>query len=230
MKILVADDHALIREGLRHILDGLDEEVVFLEAADCPTTLRLAEQHRDEIDLILLDLFMPGMSGFSALHELRQRYPAIPVVVLSGHDDRSDVLRALDAGAMGYIPKSSGSEVMVNALRLVFAGGVYIPPQVLAHEPAGTAPGAEIWQPAVKENAADYGPSPADLGLTHRQAQVLARIVQGKPNKIICRELGLTEGTVKIHVTAILKTLNVSSRTQAVIAVSRLGLRLNHFA
>jgi DNA-binding NarL/FixJ family response regulator len=131
------------------------------------------------------------------------------VVVLSASEQPDIVMRALDAGAMGFIPKTSSNEVLLGTLRLVLSGGVYLPAEVLRRSP-------------IQASAASY----RDLGLTQRQAQVLALVVQGKPNKIICRELALAEGTVKIHVTAILKALDVTNRTQAVIAVGKLGLKL----
>jgi DNA-binding NarL/FixJ family response regulator len=131
------------------------------------------------------------------------------VVVLSASEQPDTVMRALDAGAMGFIPKTSSNQVLLGALRLVLSGGVYLPAEVLRRSP-------------IQASAASY----RDLGLTQRQAQVLALMVQGKPNKIICRELALAEGTVKIHVTAILKALDVTNRTQAVIAVGKLGLKL----
>jgi len=128
------------------------------------------------------------------------------------------VVRAIDAGAMGFIPKTSPSQVLVQALRLVLAGGVYLPREALRKDSMSTAPQVPQDPGALR--------SPREVGLTDRQAQVLALMVQGKPNKLICRELNLAESTVKIHITAILKALNVSNRTQAVIAVSRLGLKL----
>ena len=209
MKILVVDDHPLIREALRLVLKGLDAAMHLLEAANRDSALAIASEHPD-LSLILLDLTLPGANGFDLLRELREQYPAVPVVVLSASDQADVVTSALDAGAMGFIPKTSSSEVLVGALRLVLSGGVYLPPEVL-RRPAAPA-----------QTAANY----RDLGLTERQAQVLALLIQGKPNKLICRELNLAEGTVKIHITAILKALKVSNRTQAVIAVSRLGLKL----
>lgn len=224
MKILVVDDHTLIREGLRLVLKELDDEVVVLEAQNCQETLRLAEDNPD-LDLVLLDLHLPGVHGFDALAEVRERHPAIPVVVLSATDTRDTVIGALDRGAMGFIPKSSSTRVILGALRLVLSGGVYLPTAVLMHAdhsiPGATSPPQDASRPSVS--------SPAELGLTERQAEVLALMVQGKPNKLICRELGLAEGTVKLHVTAILRALNVCSRTQAVIVVGRLGLKLDNF-
>ena len=215
LKILVVDDHALIRHAMQGLLRELDADIEVLEAGNCADALATADQHPD-LGLILLDIKLPGMSGLDALVIFRDRHPAIPVVVLSASQSRDDVMRAIDAGAMGFIPKSQPSRVVINALRLVLAGGVYLPVEILA---ASAASGAKAAAPGASC-------TPASLGLTERQAEVLSLLIQGKPNKIICRELGLAEGTVKIHVTAILKALGVANRTQAVIAVSRLGLRL----
>ena len=216
MKILVVDDHGLIREAMQLVLKQLDADIEVLEAGNCTDALALADQHPD-LGLILLDIQLPGMSGLDALGDFRERHPAIPVVVLSGSENRDDVMRAIDGGAMGFIPKSQPSRVMINALRLVLAGGVYLPVEILG---VAAAPAA------ANQPASGAVRSPADFGLTGRQSDVLALLIQGKPNKIICRELGLAEGTVKIHVTAILRALGVANRTQAVIAVSRLGLML----
>ena len=166
--------------------------------------------------------------GEQTFDELRLRFqvedtgvgiePELPVVVISASEDPDDVTRALDSGAMGFIPKSQSSQVMINALRLVLAGGVYLPPEMVRHARART--GVSGTPPPSMPTT--Y----RDIGLTERQAQVLALLIQGKPNKLICRDLDLAEGTVKIHITAILKALKVSNRTQAVIEVSRLGLKL----
>jgi DNA-binding NarL/FixJ family response regulator len=216
LKILIVDDHELIREAMRQVLKQLDANIEVMEAANCVDALTLADQHPD-LDLILLDIQLPGTSGLEALSKFRERHPAIPVVVLSGSESRDDIMRAIDGGAMGFIPKSQPSRVMINALRLVLAGGVYLPVEFLGLPAASPA--------APLPNAATVR-TPADLGMTGRQSEVLALLVQGKPNKLICRDLGLAEGTVKIHVTAILRALGVANRTQAVIAVSRLGLKL----
>ena len=215
MKVLVVDDHPLICEALRQVLRALDKSIELVEAGDAAAALAAAGEHRD-LDLILLDLALPGTDGFVVLRELRERHPGFPVVVLSASEQAETVMRALDAGAMGFIPKTSSNELLLGALRLVLAGGVYLPPEVLRHASA----------PALVSKPAAAGVSYRDVGLTQRQADVLALVVQGKPNKIICRELDLAEGTVKIHVTAILKALGVTNRTQAVIAVGKLGLKL----
>ena len=212
MKILVVDDHPLILAALHHVLKQLGAEVAVHEAASGAAGRELAAAHPDA-DLMLFDLGLPGVDGFALLAELRERHPAIPAVVLSGSERREDVLRALDLGAMGYIPKSVANEVMLQALRLVLSGGVFLPPSALAA--AAPAP------------AVPRGASPRDLALTDRQVEVFGLILQGRPNKLICRQLGLAEGTVKIHVAAILRSLGVHTRTQAVIEASRLGITID---
>jgi DNA-binding NarL/FixJ family response regulator len=188
--------------------------------------MRFVAQHPD-VDLILLDLNLPDQDGFSVLAELRKNHPAISVVVVSAHQDRDNVVRALDLGALGFIPKSASRKVILAALQLVFSGGIYIPPQVLSQPEL--APAAA--QPAASGGARTVQPerlpaSPADLGLTERQVDVLALMMQGKSNKAICRVLNLAEPTVKNHVRAILKALKVTNRTEAVIAVSELRWEL----
>jgi DNA-binding NarL/FixJ family response regulator len=218
MKILVVDDHVLIRDALRGVLKEVKADADVLEASDCRQAMALIADHTDDLSLILLDLNLPDRDGFSVLAELRERYPAISVVVLSGQQDRGSVVKALDLGALGYIPKSGQREVMLSALQLVFAGGIYIPPEILTREAA--VAGAQ--QPAGERRHA----SPSDLGLTGRQLDVLSLMMQGKSNKAICRVLDLAEPTVKNHVTAILKALKVTNRTEAVIAVRELGWEL----
>jgi len=210
MKILVVDDHVLIREALRGLLRELKPDAIVFEAADAAQAMALLADQPD-IALILLDLSLPDRDGLGLLAELRARYPGISVVVLSGFADRANVMRALDQGALGFIPKSAGREVMMSALSLVFSGGVYIPPEILASK----SPTAKPQLPA------------SDLGLTGRQGDVLALMMQGKSNKAICRRLDLAEATVKNHVTAILKVLGVSNRTEAVLAASARGWQVS---
>jgi DNA-binding NarL/FixJ family response regulator len=190
-----------------------------LEASSYSQAMQVIAEHPD-LELILLDLNLPDRDGFSVLTELGERNPPIPVVVLSAQQDRDTVNRALDLGALGFIPKSGQLEVMVKALDLVIAGGVYIPPEIRARD----QPFAR--QPDGKQTAKRPSGSPADLGLTDRQVEVLSLMMQGKSNKAICRILNLAEPTVKNHVTAILKALKVSNRTEAVIAVGELGWKL----
>lgn len=212
MNILIVDDHPLIREGLANVLAELDGTVQVHEADDVAPAVAAAAAHND-LALILLDLGLPGANGMSLLADMRARRPDVPVVVLSANDDRAVVQEAIELGAMGFISKRSSTKVLVSALRLVLAGGVYVPPQALGASPAAPPAAAE-------------GASCASLGLTPRQIEVLALLVQGKPNKIICRDLDMSEGTAKTHITAILRTLGVSNRTQAVFTLARLGARL----
>ena len=216
MKILVAEDHPLLREALAYVLRELDSEVCVVEAANGEEVVRLTAGHAD-LDLVLLDICLPGVRGLELFQALRQDHPALPVVVLSAIDDPDIVKAVLAGGAMGFVPKSSPRPVMVNALRLVLSGGRYLPPELIVGE-------WESMTHRVEGPEKPARPSVEDLGLTERQLQVLALVAQGKSNKVICRELGLAEATVKIHVTAILKTLKVASRTQAVVAINRLGL------
>jgi DNA-binding NarL/FixJ family response regulator len=216
MKILVVDDHVLIREALHSVLRELKGDATIVEAPDsCQAMRRIAEN--PDLELILLDPNLPDRSGFELLAELRERHPAISVVMLSASDDRDDIARALELGALGFIPKSAQREVMLSALKLIFSGGIYVPPEILGRPQAAPAPAPIISAPA------DGSPDAAELGLTGRQRDVLALMMQGKSNKAICRALHLAEPTVKNHVTAILKAFKVSNRTEAVIAAAALG-------
>jgi DNA-binding NarL/FixJ family response regulator len=221
MKFILVDDHFLIREALRGVLMELDDGASILEASSWRDASRLLEESSD-VALVLLDLGLPDRDGFSALEEIRKRYPRIPVVILSGTCDRDNVVKALDLGALGFIPKSGDRKVMLSALRLVFSGGIYIPPEILAR---GEAP-APLSSTAISRPGEG---SPADAGLTARQVDVLALMMRGKSNKAICRILDLAEPTVRNHVTAILKSLKVSNRTEAVIRVGTLGWELPRF-
>lgn len=217
MKILVVDDHVLIREALRGVLKELKDDAIIVEASDCGRAMRLIDEHPD-LALILLDVNLPDRNGLDVLAELRERYPAISVVVLSAFNDRDSVVKALDLGALGFVPKSASREVMISAFRLIFSGSMYIPPDILGHRET------ERSQPTLSPpSTQERSMSPADLGLTHRQLEVLVLMMEGKSNRAICRTLDLAEPTVKNHVTAILKVLKVTNRTQAVIAVSALG-------
>jgi DNA-binding NarL/FixJ family response regulator len=219
MKFLVVDDHELIREAMRGALKQLDSDATILEAADSRQAMHLIEENSD-LDLILLDLNLPDRDGFSVLVELRKSHPSVSVVVMSAQQDHDSVVKALNLGALGFIPKSVTRKVILGALQLVMSGGIYIPPQALQSEqpPLPTPPA--ILQ--AKPETGGHKVSPADLGLTGRQIDVLALIMQGKSNKAICRVLDLSEPTVKSHVSAILRVLNVSNRTEIVVAVNAL--------
>lgn len=211
MKIILADDHALFREGARHLLQQLGEEgIEVLEAATCQEAIAYADQHED-IDLALLDLHMPGVVGVECVVHFQAAHPDVPVVVLSGSESRPNVQAVLDVGALGYIPKSSSSQVMLSAIRLVLSGGIYLPPLVMDQELATTE--------AMAPPSTQRGVTPCCL--TERQMDVLKLLAAGKPNKLIARELGLGEGTIKVHLAGIFRTLEVSNRTEAVMEAQR---------
>ena len=212
MRILIIDDHALFRQGLRFLLRDLDADLEIAEAADCAQATALAGE---SFNMVLLDLHMPGIAGLDALDAIRQAFESSRIVVLSGEEDPRQVRRAIDAGAAGFIPKSSTPEVLLSALRLVLADGVYLPAVALK----GLGDG----------EAADPGTMSEDrLGetLSGRQVDVLRKAVQGKANKVIARELGISEGTVKAHLSAAFRALGVHNRTEAVYAAARSGLQL----
>ena len=222
LKILIIDDHVLFREGVALLLQNIFDAPTVLEAGRCSQATDLIDREQD-VTLILMDLDLPDISGLQGILDLKASHPEIPVVALSSSDDRETVMKALEAGAMGYIPKSSSSAVLSAALRLIMAHGIYLPASVLlgqsnteattlAHPSAGTSTSTGVRR------------SPRDFGMTARQADVLYLILQGKPAKIISRELGLSPSTVKAHTSAVLRSLNVTTRTQAVIEASRLGM------
>ena len=213
LKLLVVEDHALVREGLVRLLGQLEEDVSVLESADFESALNLLD-NEGEFDLILLDLALPGIDGFAGLDILRRRYPAMPVAVVSAFDDTPTITRVLNLGASGFIPKAFSGEHLLSAIRDVLAGNIF--------RPTGQ-------QGARLDDATPVPPSrisvrPDEVGLTERQAQVLALMVRGLSNRDIADQLALSEGTVKIHATAVFKALGVSSRTQALVAVARYGI------
>jgi len=222
MKILIADDHRLVIEAVKAKLSELEPGIEFVLAMSVDELLAGAT---DELDLALIDLNMPGADGQAHIDEIRRRHPAVPVIVLSGYEDPAIMRSALERGVLGFIPKAYSPEVMLSAVRLVLAGGVYVPPMMLTALPpgivAGVAPG-----PAGEPRAAATPPSQTlehlRSVLTERQVEVLQLLSQGKPNKLIGRSLGISEGTVKIHLAAIFRALNVRNRTEAVVAAQAL--------
>ncbi|MGP1609167.1 MAG: response regulator [Burkholderiales bacterium] len=203
MKVLVVDDHPLVREGMRHLLAGLDGHVQVVEASSAGAALAALDGNPD-LELALLDVNLPDRDGMALLIEFGVRAPDLPVVMLSGILDVALMRQALDTGAAGFIPKSALSQVILPALRLVLAGGIYVPPEML--------------RPRAPDVAAS-GPE-----FTARQRQVLALIVDGKSNKEIATTLQLSEPTVKAHVVAVFRALQVHTRAQAVAAAARCGL------
>ncbi|MBB2486484.1 response regulator transcription factor [Mitsuaria sp. WAJ17] len=232
MKVLLIDDHPLILSALQTVISGLDDGVDMV-GVETAAAARQRLKDEEDFDLVLLDLQLGDASGFDVLEEFRSVYPALPVVVISASDRASDVIRSIDMGAMGFVPKRSSTEVLAQALRLVMSGGIYVPPMSLGTEaPAPAAPevnsqAARLQQISQLATASEYQMQTGleNLSLTPRQTDVLALLLQGKPNKIIARELGVSVETVKDHVAAVLKALGVNSRTQAVLAVSQMVQR-----
>lgn len=213
LKLLVVEDHALVREGLVGLLSQVEDGVHVFESADFESALSVLDSEGD-FDLVLLDLALPGIDGFAGLDILRRRYPAMPVAVVSAFDDQPTVTRVMNLGASGFIPKALNGERLLQAVRDVLAGNIV--------RPSGQ-------MPARLDDAVPLPPSsvsvkPGEIGLTDRQAQVLCLMVRGLSNRDIADQLDLSEGTVKIHATAVFKALGVTSRTQALVTAARYGI------
>ena len=223
MKILIADDHELFLKGLEIILTDFNPSAELVKAKNYTDMINIVSKNQD-FDLILTDLAMPGGIWLEALKEIHEKLPETPIIILSAVFEKEIVQKTLDLGASGYIPKTSSNAVILSAVNLVLSGGVYIPAELLKETPTATFGDLK---------KIEIMPENIDLNekikvLSPRQLDVLKLIAEGKSNKQIAYELGLTEGTVKLHVTAILKTLNVYNRTGAVAQATNLGLLKNH--
>ncbi len=209
MKVLMADDHWVFRAGLKHLMKRLDDQVTVLEAGNLQEAIALTKENPD-LDLILLDLLMPGSEPFSGLRALHEAAPKVPIVVLSVVENRSDVIHAIELGAMGYVTKAATGDEILKAVNHVLSGDVFIPRSLLDK-------GAEPYAPC--------GPASRRQGdvrglidtLTQRQREVFRLLAQGKSNPEIARELGVSAHTVRIHISAILRVLGVTNRTQAAV-------------
>jgi DNA-binding NarL/FixJ family response regulator len=217
MKVLIVDDHALIREALHTVLKQLKRETVIFEASSSRQAMHIVEEHPD-LSLILLDINLPDRDGFSVLGELRDRYATIAIIMLSASDDQDKVKRAFKLGALGFIPKTTEREVMLNAIELVLSGGIYIPSEILDLGETMSP------RPASKLTTREFLD---DLGLTDRQFEVLALLMEGKNNKVIAKALNIGVPTVKNQITGILKALKVTSRTEAVIKMGQIGWNMS---
>ena len=202
MKILIVDDHALFREGLCYVLSELEKGISVLEAGNYEIAFQILAENPD-LDLVLLVLNTPEKDCFSVLETASEKYPAIPIAILSASADRRDMQRVMDAGAMGYIPKDTTGKLLLNVVRMILSGGVYLPPAMAASNDSALA-----------------GDDSASL--TERQLQVLAMIERGLSNKLIAVELGITEATIKMHITSIMKKMGVVNRTQAAMAAKNM--------
>ena len=211
MKILLVDDHVLFRAGLRMLLSVLQENLQIIEAGSCAEAIAMSRAHPD-IRLCLLDLSLRNEDGMGVVSAIKEVSPTIVAVVVSADENPATIYRALEEGAMGYIPKSVTAEVMTQALKLVLAGGIYLPASLI-----------ETRREATPKSSAAPDVKP-DTDLTVRQHQVLQCLLRGWPNKLISRHLSLSENTVKTHLSAIYRVLDVTTRSQAVIAAGRLGI------
>ena len=212
MKIIIADDHPLVRDSLRVVVQDLLPEAGIDEAAAAADVLSRLEADPD-VEILLLDLIMPGANGFDLLERVCAEYPELKVVVLSASESPADIRKALDVGASGFVPKSSAPAVIISAIRLVIDGGVYVPQELLKAVPGGIP----------QRPLAARGDS-GQASITPRQKDVLRLLATGKSNKEIARDLDLSEHTVKIHVASLLRALGVSNRTQAAVAARQQGL------
>ncbi len=221
MKVLLIDDHPLILTALQKVIEGIGTHVSVVGASSARAAREALAADAEGFDLMLLDLRLGDADGFDLLIELRAAWPAVPVVVVSASDRSADVIRAIDLGAMGFVPKRASNEILQEALHVVMQGGIYVPQMTMSgdadssgHEPAaGSAPSFA---------AAHSQAAMAAFKLTPRQTDVLALLLRGLSNKLIARELNLSVETVKDHVAAVLRALGVNSRTQAVLAVSQM--------
>ena len=206
MKILVVDDHALVREGLRQVLKGLEENLEVLQAGNCEQAFSVAQTHGD-LDLVLLDYHLPDMNGLEALAIFGERHPELPIVLLSGSANVHIMRQVLQAGAAGFVTKSCVSDELLRAVRSVLNGDISLPQELSASN-------------AFEQTAANSKPV-----LTQRQELVLRCLLDGLANREIADQLHISEETVKTHVTAILRHFDVQNRTQAVVAAARMGYR-----
>lgn len=197
MKFVIVDDHALFRDGLALLLNTLADNVCVIEAVDSITAFDAVSDHPD-LDFMLLDLNIPGEDGFSVLEKMKREHPTVPVAVLSASARQEDVDKVMATSAVGYIHKNTPSKLLLGAIQLMLAGGLYTPPAAALTEEAA---GGE-----------------REALLTGRQLEVLALLVGGDSNKQIAGKLGIAEATIKMHVTAIFKALSVKNRTQAALA------------
>ena len=212
MKLILADDHTLFRDGLALLLKAHSAGCEIWEGDGLNAALAEAQAHPDA-DVALLDLHMPGMDGVQGIRRFVELHPTLPLIILTGAEDPQQIQAVLSAGASGFIPKSSTPAVMLSAIQLVRSGGTYIPPQFLssASVSAHTPPSASIRERAQTQ-------------LTDRQMQVLRLLAAGKPNKAICRELNIEEGTVKAHIATVFRVLDVANRTEAASVARTIGL------
>ena len=221
MRLLLIEDHTVVAEGLKFLLGEIDSSITCVITG----TIAQALQAEGIFDLVLLDLKLPDTSGFEGLRIVRDVFLGVPIALLSGEENTAVIRSAIAEGAMGFVPKTASSQVLLAAMRLILAGGTYLPPHAFATWPTS-------W-PHEKSHAKSFEAPHAErsrpqntAGLSGRQLEILMKAVQGKPNKVIARETGLAEGTVKAHLSAAFRLINVSNRTEAVFKAAQIGLTL----
>lgn len=200
VKLLIVDDHPLFRDGLAALLRQASMDSTVVQASSTDEALRIADEQI--VDAVFMDLMMPGLSGDGAIREFARRHPDLPLIVLSSSENPHDVRRVLNAGASGYIPKSATAQTVVSALQLVLSGNIYVPPLLVSAASRFAEPASHGGRRSVSQ-------------LTDRQVEVLRHLRDGLTNREISANLGIAEKTVKVHIAAIFKTLNVVNRTQA---------------
>ena len=218
MKYLIVDDHALVAGALTLLLEDRDPEVDVHTAATADAALELVDREGDA-DLLILDLSLPGVTGTELMEEIVRRQPMLKILVVSGLADQESIMRVLQLGAAGFVPKSLDTELLSSAIDFVLKGGVYIPSKLLTESQKD----GFFTRTAARLKA----PESAPPHLTDRQLDVLAQLAKGAPIKRICRELDLSEGTVKTHVAAIYRSFGASNRTEALIAARRAGFDID---
>ena len=207
MKILIADDHALFRDGLAMRLEQINPDIILHQAPTFSQAIKILDKEHN-IDMVIVDLDMPDMRWEDGIEEIKKKAPNSSIVVISASEDIRNIRKILATGIKGYIPKRSEPKIMHNALKLILYGGTYIPPALI-------------------ENSAEHGANGYKGNgktLTNRQSQVLDLIAQGKSNKQIAYEMGVSEATVKLHINALLRSLKVNNRTQAVVTAQKMGI------
>lgn len=207
MKILIADDHALFRDGLAMRLEEINPDIILHQAPTFSQALKILDKEAD-INMIIADLDMPDMKWEDGIEQLKKKSPDSSLIVISASEDIRNIRKILATGIKGYIPKRSDPKIMHNALKLILEGGTYIPPALIEN--------------SAEHNTGGYRSNGKTL--TNRQSQVLDLIAQGKSNKQIAYEMGVSEATVKLHINALLRSLKVNNRTQAVVTAQKMGI------
>lgn len=209
MKVLIADDHALFRDGLSVHLEQIDPKAVIFQAGNFSQALKIADDEK-KLDLIIMDLDMPDMNWEEAIKDIKEKSQDARFVIMSASEDGRNIRKSLEYGVCGYIPKRSDTKVITGALKLILDGGTYLPPSVLEQNSGS--------------NSAHASESSNGKKLTNRQSQVLELVAQGMSNKQIAYEMGVSEATVKLHINALLRAVGATNRTQAVIIAQKMGL------